>query len=141
LFWHEEKSVPLCYIIYFPKQTLRYRSIDEGIQPQLTYVVTSPEALDEWKEMRLPYQWILCYEDEIIDIDSIRDKVRPQLEGLLKDYIVILDCTSATKPATIAYYELAQAYMTPLIYVYEDTKQLKWLLSRESIKKRLRLDT
>jgi len=41
-----------------------------------------------------------------------REKVRPQLEGLLKDHVVVLDCTSATKPSTIAYYELAQTYMT-----------------------------
>jgi len=110
---------------------------DEGLKPRLMYVVTSPGALEEWREMRLPFQWILCYEDEIIDIDIIQKKVRPQLEGLLRDYVVILDCTSATKPATIAYYDLAQTYLTPLIYVYEDTKELKWLLSREMLKKRL----
>jgi len=51
-------------------------------------------------------RWILCYEDEIINIDTIKDKVTPQLESLMKDFIVIIDCTSATKPATIAYYEL-----------------------------------
>jgi len=121
-----------------PNVALRLLS-DEGIKPRLIYVVTSPEALEEWREMRLPFQWILCYEDEIIDIDTIQQKVRAQLEGLLRDYVVILDCTSATKPATIAYYELAQTYLTPLIYVYEDTKQLKWLLSKQIIAKRLGL--
>jgi len=109
----------------------------EGVSPEFVYVVTSPEALNEWKELRLQYQWILCYEEEIIDIDAVKNKVTPQLESLLRDYIVIIDCTSATKPATIAYYELAQSYCTPLIYIYEETKQLKWLISRETIKKTL----
>jgi len=80
------------------------------------------------------HQWILCYEEEIIDIDAVKNKVSPQLESLLKNYVVIMDCTSATKPATIAYYELAQTYCIPLIYVYEETKKLKWLISKETIK-------
>jgi hypothetical protein len=112
---------------------------EEGVKPVTVYVMTSPEALNEWKDLKLPYQWILCYEEEIINIDSIKNKILPQLEHLIKDFIVILDCTSATKPATIAYYELAQAYMTPLIYVYEETKQLKWLISKDIIKKKLGL--
>jgi len=108
----------------------------ESVNSKLTYVVTSPEALDEWKELKLPYQWILCYEEEIIDIDAVKNKVTPLLESLLKNNVVIMDCTSATKPATIAYYELAQTYCIPLIYVYEETKKLKWLISKETIKRR-----
>ncbi|MEM3383834.1 MAG: hypothetical protein QXF43_03020 [Nitrososphaerales archaeon] len=111
----------------------------EGIKPQLIYVVTSMEALNEWKDLKLPYQWILCYEDEIIDIDAVKRKIKPQLESLLKDYIVFIDCTSATKPATIAYYELAQQYYTPLLYVYEEKRVLKWLISKETIKARLKI--
>jgi len=111
----------------------------EKIGPKFTYVLTSPEALGEWKELKLPYQWILCYEDEIVDIDAIKNKVTPQLESLLRDYIVIIDCTSATKPATIAYYELAQTYHAPLIYVYEEKKQLKWLISKDNIRQKLKI--
>jgi len=111
----------------------------ERIRPEFVYVVTSPEAMDEWKELKLPYQWILCYEEEIIDIDAVKNKVMPQLESLLRNYIVILDCTSATKPATIAYYEIAQIYCTPLVYVYEETNELKWLISKEKIKRRYRI--
>ncbi|HIE13921.1 TPA: transcriptional regulator [Candidatus Bathyarchaeota archaeon] len=109
----------------------------EGYKPKIKYVATSPEALQTWKDLKLPYHWILCYEDEIINVDAVKDKVKPQLLSLLKDYLVIMDCTSATKPATIAYYELAQTLWTPLIYVYEDTKELKWLISKETIKERL----
>jgi DNA-binding transcriptional ArsR family regulator len=109
----------------------------EQLKPDMIYVVTSPEALNDWKQLKLPYQWILCYEDEIINVDLVKKKVTPQLLSLLKDYIVIMDCTSATKPATVAYYELAQNFWTPLIYVYEKTKQLKWLISKQDIKLRL----
>ena len=69
---------------------------------------------------------ILCYEEEIVDIDAIRKKVEPQMENLLRNYSVIMDCTSSTKPATIAYYQLAETYLILLIYVYEETRQLRW---------------
>ncbi len=92
----------------------------EKIKPDLIYVVTSPDALNDWKQLKLQYQWILCYEDEIININAIKKKVIPQLLSLLKDYVVIMDCTSATKPATIAYYELAQKFWIPLIYISEE---------------------
>jgi len=91
------------------------------------------------ENLKPPYQWILCYEDEIINIDAVKSKVSPQLTSLLKEYIVIMDCTSATKPATIAYYELAQTCQIPLIYIYEGTRQLKWLISKETIKENLKL--
>jgi DNA-binding transcriptional ArsR family regulator len=109
----------------------------ERLKPDLIYVVTSPEALNDWKQLKPPFQWILCYEDEIIDVDAVKNKVTPQLLNLLRDCIVIMDCTCATKPATIAYYELAQTFWIPLIYVYEETKQLKWLISKEDIKLKL----
>lgn len=111
----------------------------EGQKIDLAYVTTSPEALNDWKNLKLPYQWILCYEDEIINVDAVQRRVLPQLESLLKNYIVIMDCTSATKPATIAYYQLAQTYLTPLIYLYEETGELKWLISKETIKEKLKI--
>ena len=77
--------------------------------------------------------------DEIIEIDAVKAKVVPQLQALLKEYVVVLDCTSATKPASIAFYEMAQEYLVPLIYVYEKTQSLKWLISKETIKRRLNI--
>ncbi|MBS7631450.1 hypothetical protein KEJ47_07755 [Candidatus Bathyarchaeota archaeon] len=145
-FLYEAKSVEVAYLGLLghrkerekPETEVALRLLrSQGLEPKLIYVVTSPEALGEWKTLRPPYQWILCYEEEIIDIDSIREKVRPPLEGLLKEHSVILDCTSATKPATIAYYELAQTYLTPLIYVYEETGRMKWIQSRGDIAERL----
>lgn len=109
----------------------------EKLKPNFIYVVTSPEALNDWKNLKLPYQWILCYEDEIINVDAIKQKISLQLKSLLREYLVIMDCTSATKPATIAYYELAKNLWIPLIYIYEETKRLKWLMSLETIRKKL----
>jgi len=105
----------------------------EGIKSDAVYVLTSVEALEEWKPLRLPYRWILCYEEEIIDIDSVKNKVQQELDHLLRDYVIVTDCTSATKPATIAYYELAQIYQMPLIYIYEEQRKLKWLKTKEAL--------
>jgi hypothetical protein len=109
----------------------------EDLKPDLVYIVTTPNALAEWADLKLNYQWILCYEDEIADVEKIEQKVTPQLLSLLREYNVIMDCTSATKPATIAYYKLAQQLWVPLIYFYEEKSQLKWLISKESVKRKL----
>jgi len=125
-----------------PETTVALRLLrKEGINPELVYVVTSLEALNEWQDLKLPYQWILCYEEDVINIDAITRKVKPQLASLLRSHITIMDCTSLTKPATIAYYQLASTYYTPLIYVYEDTRQLKWLISRDTIRSELGLES
>jgi len=148
--FHPDKTVPFAYFGLLGKKEERETpetavAIEllkqQGLNPSLKYVVTSPEALNSWKNLRLQYQWILCYEDEIIDVDSVKTKISPQLLSLLTNYVVIMDCTSATKPATIAYYELAQKLWIPLIYVYEETKQLKWLISKEDIQEKLTTST
>ena len=107
------------------------------LYPKLVYVSTSIDGLESWRNLKLPYYWITLYEDEIFDIDTIKQKIRPQLESLLREFLVILDCTSATKPATVAYYELAREYLIPLVYVYEQSKKLKWLISTDSLAKTL----
>jgi len=105
------------------------------------HVVTSPDALSEWSSDRLPYEWILCYEDEIIDVEKVVMKMEKPLVDLLKKSIVVLDCTSATKPASLAFYQLAEKYLVPLIYVYEERRELRWLLSVENIFKQLNVKT
>ncbi len=59
----------------------------QGLKPDLVYVVTSTSSIAEWADLKLPYQWILCYEDEIADVEKIEQKVKPQLLSLLKDHI------------------------------------------------------
>ncbi|MBS7651073.1 hypothetical protein KEJ35_07000, partial [Candidatus Bathyarchaeota archaeon] len=98
-----------------------------------------PEGMVDWKDHRINCQWIICYGDEIIDIDAIQRKITPQLTALLREYSVIIDCTSSTKPATIAYYDLAQRFLIPCIYVSEEKKSIRWLISKESIMRRLGL--
>ena len=118
-----------------PETEIALRLLEaEGLKTSLKYIVTSPEALSEWSNQKLNYQWILCYSDEIVDIDSVKGKVLPQLLALLKEYVVVMDCTSATKPASIAFYELAKEYLVPLIYIYEKSGTLKWLQSKEDLK-------
>lgn len=141
-----DKPLPLAYLGLLGRREGRTRPEPEtalellraeNIKPESIHVLTTHEGFEDWKEMRLPYEWILCYEDEIYDIDSVKDKIQKRWELLSKKYILILDCTSATKPATIAYYELAQTYQIPLIYIYEPLLKLKWLKSKETIKKEI----
>jgi hypothetical protein len=42
-------------------------------------------------------------------------------------------CTSATKPATLAFYKIAQTFVLPLFYIYEKKRKLQWLISSEKI--------
>jgi hypothetical protein len=147
LIFNPRQKIPIAYFGLLGRKESREKPepevainllLKEHLKPDLVYVATSPDALSDWKQLRLPYQWILCYEEEIINVDAVKQKVTPQILSLLRDYIVIMDCTSATKPATIAYYELAQELWIPIIYIYEETKQLKWLISQESLAARLK---
>jgi Bacterial regulatory protein, arsR family len=108
----------------------------EKIDVGLAYVVTSTAAAQSWKDSELPVQWILCDGEAITDIDKIKRKVQDVLTDLIKEHLVIMDCTSFNKPATIAMYGLAQTYLVPLIYVYEPLRKLKWLISRQHLSQR-----
>lgn len=105
----------------------------DKMEVDLAYVVTSTEGVVSWQSDKLNVQWILCDGDSMIDIDKIEGKVQIVLKDLIKDHLVIMDCTSFNKPATIAIYELAQQYMIPLIYVYRPKRKLKWLISRNDL--------
>jgi len=107
-----------------PKVALSLLS-EQKILPSIVYVTTSPEGMTDWRDYRLNCQWVICYGDEINDIDAVQRKLTPQLISLLRDYSVILDCTSSTKPATIAYYDLAQRLLIPCIYVSEEEKSIR----------------
>jgi hypothetical protein len=108
----------------------------DGLEANLVYIVTSTAGANSWKENKLEAQWILCDGDAITDIDKIRRKVSLLVRDLIREHLVIMDCTSFNKPATIALYELAQKYLVPLIYVYEPKQRLKWLISKEQLVRR-----
>ena len=109
----------------------------QGIEVNLAYAVTSSAAAQSWKNTQLPVQWILVDGEAIMDIDKIRKRIETILTDLIKEHMVIMDCTSFNKPATIALYQLAEAYLIPLIYIYEPRGKLKWLISKQSLSKRL----
>lgn len=141
-----DKPLPIAYMGLLGRREGRTKPEPEtalellragNIKPESINVLTTYEGFEDWKEMRLPYDWIICYEDEIYDIDSVMEKIQRRWELLAKTHILILDCTSATKPATIACYELAQTYQIPLIYIYEPMLKLKWLKSKETIEREI----
>ena len=67
----------------------------------------------------------------------MKQKIENVLKELVKDYIVIADCTSLNKIFTIALYSLAIDYGVPLIYIYENEKKLIWLRSEEDVLKEI----
>ena len=145
-----EKPIPVAYLGLLgekvpnrppePKVAIDLLS-REGLSPSAVYVLTSYEALGTWRDDGLGYTWILCYDDEIIDVEAVREKALKTFLELLKTHILIVDCTSATRAAGFALYDLAREYLAPLIYVYEAKKKLVWILSREKIMEKLGLKT
>jgi hypothetical protein len=107
------------------------------------YVLTTSRALEEWgsevESLGIGRErFIECSQYEIQDIERMKEKVLSLLcRDEMRDRIVILDCTGLTKPATIAFYEVARDFYFPLVYVYVKTKKLKWLISREYVRERL----
>lgn len=147
-----DADVPIAYIGLLGMKATRVESEPEvalellkkeKLELQYVYVVSSNEALKEWQDEILSYGWVPVLCKEITKIDSVKNSVverkggYPGLEELLKKNIVIMDCTSAVKPATLAFYEIAQQYYVPLIYVYEPSKELKWLISKRKLREKL----
>ncbi|MEM3032344.1 MAG: winged helix-turn-helix domain-containing protein, partial [Nitrososphaerota archaeon] len=90
-------------------------------------VFSTAEAIDSWKcrggldeGLWRRIEWRVLSIKEMNSIAEVEEKVRHELTGLLSEYIVIMDCTSGTRPAGIAYYRLADTYKVPLVYAYED---------------------
>ncbi len=109
----------------------------EGFRVSEAYVATTHQALMEWGPLTQGYTWILLTTQEIIDVEAVKRRVEPILRTLVKTHGVIIDCTSATKPATIAYYQLSEELHLPLIYVYEEKRQLVWLKTPKQILRQL----
>lgn len=101
-------------------------------------VATTHGAVAEWENLtHLNIEWRLLSDKQISRVSDVEEKVMSRLVELLKNYKVVMDCTSATKPATIAYYRLAAKFKVPLIYVYEKGKELVWIVSVEDLKMEL----
>ncbi|MEM2865310.1 MAG: hypothetical protein QXR65_08630 [Candidatus Bathyarchaeia archaeon] len=114
-----------------------------GIAFERIVVVTTQEAVGSWSnsmdpELASKIEWHTLRREELNRIESVRDKVKPKLLELMREFTVVMDCTSGTRPAGIAFYNLAIQHMVPLIYVYEPEKELIWLISREDLERDLR---
>lgn len=109
----------------------------EGVEPVKVVVVTTYRAASDWEKATVRAEWVLLSDQEITSVDSVEERVRGKLEELMRSYKVVMDCTSATKPATIAFYRMAVNFKVPLVYVYEKQKKLIWIISPDDLKKEL----
>ena len=95
------------------------------------------DELEKLSKAELKIYYYLCPEEKVDDLDEIKNHIDGILHHLLKEYVVIMDCTGLTKPATLALYELAENYCAPLIYIYEGQRKLYWCISEELLMKRI----
>jgi len=149
---------PLCHIFGSPRTPYAYLGLlgermgrsdsetetalkllkKEGFTFKRIRIVTTHKGAAEWEGVTLRNaDWHLVKDNEIKIVETMKSVVEGILRDLLRKYILILDCTSLTKPATIAYYKLAIKYKIPLVYVYEDRKELTWIISKEDLQKEL----
>ncbi|MEM3511898.1 MAG: hypothetical protein QXW47_10270 [Candidatus Jordarchaeales archaeon] len=110
---------------------------EEGVKPVKVVVVTTYKAASDWETVAPKAEWVLLSDKEITSVDSVEGRVRGKLEELMRSYKVVVDCTAATKPATIAFYRMAVKLKVPLIYVYEKQRKLIWIISSSDLKKEL----
>ncbi|MDW7977786.1 MAG: hypothetical protein RMH74_03165 [Candidatus Caldarchaeum sp.] len=77
--------------------------------------------------------------NEMNSVDRMMERVENSLTELMRNFIVVLDCTSGTRPAGIAFYALAEKHRLPLVYVYKDRQVVYWLKSRDDLRKEIGL--
>jgi sulfur carrier protein ThiS len=153
-------KTPLCWIANTPEVSFAYLGLlgtrkydvsetetaikllrEEGINPEKIVVATSQEAIGDWAghiNPDLRIEWLTMDDKkELTDIDKVEERIKPKIIELMKDYVLIMDCTSGPRPAGIAYQKLAPQFKVPLIYVYEPEKRLIWLISKEELTKEI----
>ena len=112
-------------------------------------IITTPEASDEWRDIidklsGMGFEFIMVSSSTLVDIRKMGDYLTSIVDRLKAGSIPIIDCTSLTKIYTIAAIEVATRECLPVIYIYEDTGELYWLIGideamRRAIKKLLDL--
>ena len=112
-----------------------------GVRPRYVYIMTSEEAKSSWTGLQDVDSWILLSEDELWDIDRVEERLLKMLEPLMRDHAIILDSTGDGKPPALAFYEVANRKLIPLIYIHRtpSSRRLRWLISPEDLLRRLGL--
>jgi len=121
-------KTPLCYIFDSPNVPYAYLGLlgerkersetetetalkllaKENFKFDRITVFTTYKSIPEWEEVALSnVNWHLLKDKEITVVKTVESKIEQVLTDLIRKYILIMDCTSLTKPATIAYYKLA----------------------------------
>ncbi|MEM3587475.1 MAG: helix-turn-helix domain-containing protein [Candidatus Jordarchaeaceae archaeon] len=146
-FLFDSQKTPYAYLGLLGERSERGESETEtatslleqrGFKFKKIVVATTHRAVAEWENIaHLNIEWCLLSDEEISLVSMVEEKLLPRLTELLKNYKVIMDCTSATKPATIAYYRLAAKFKVPLVYIYEKRRELVWIVSVEDLKREL----
>ncbi len=149
---------PLCFI-YSNKEALEFKLISllglkdnreepepavakslleaQGYHIKEVIVITTEKAVNEWGGLLGDFSVKIIDSRDATDIKRVENFASKIVNNLLHEDVIILDLTSLTKPATIALYNLAVKNLIPLIYVYEQTKQLYWLQGKEQLKNRI----
>nr|MDO8080303.1 hypothetical protein [Candidatus Freyarchaeota archaeon] len=97
----------------------------EGFTFERVMIVIIKECENDWEDVApIGVEWYLVNDEEIKRVEGVESRVEAKLPDLVRNYVLIMDCTAATFPTTIAYYKLADRHKVPLIYVYWDTKEL-----------------
>ena len=125
-----------------PDQSMNPRNWGLGVKPRYVYIITSEDAKSSWAGLQDVDGWILLSEEDLWDIDKVKERLLKTINPLMRDYAILLDSTGDGKPPALAFYELANEKLIPLIYIHRTPhmKKLRWLISPEDILERLGLE-
>ncbi len=111
---------------------------EQGINIDEAHIFATEKTVEEWKEKLGKYALYILSIEELKRIEKMEKKLEDLYTRYMHEKVIILDCTSLTKTATIAFYKIATKHYAPLIYIYEHTKELIWLQNRKIIKEKLK---
>ncbi|BAJ50795.1 hypothetical protein CSUB_C0941 [Candidatus Caldarchaeum subterraneum] len=125
----------------------------QGFRLERIVIATTKEAYSDWAFDIQRYRryaiidWKLVSVEQMNDIETMVNIMEPKVYELCREYVPIIDCTSGTRPAGIAFSEIADQLMAPLIYVYtnkelenyNDPVRIYWLKDVKKITEQLKI--
>ncbi|MGQ4891697.1 MAG: hypothetical protein ACP6IP_04315 [Candidatus Njordarchaeia archaeon] len=109
-----------------------------GISIKEAHILATKRTVEDWSQTLSNYTMHLLTDEELLRIEKMEKRLEKIYTKYMHNKVMILDCTSLTKTATIAFYRIATKYYAPLIYIYEQTKELIWLQDQNTIKEKLK---